>query len=100
MTTEPRQGATYIFLSYASAERERAFHIADMLDARGGPVWIDRKSIAGGTSWSGEIVDGIKGCAVLVALISEAAAQSRNVQQEIQLAWENDRKILPLLLAP
>ena len=41
----------YVFLSYASADRERALHLADLLEARGVSVWIDRKSIAGGTSW-------------------------------------------------
>ena len=56
------------------------------------------KSIEGGSSWTSEIVRGIRGCAVLVLLVSEAATRSRNCQQEIQLAWEHSRAILPLLL--
>jgi hypothetical protein len=71
-----------------------------LLEGRGVSVWIDRKSITGGTTWSGEIVEAIKRCAALVVVISEPAMQSRNVQQEIQLAWEHDRKILPLRLSP
>jgi non-specific serine/threonine protein kinase len=98
MATETGLAASYVFLSYASADRERAFHIADLLEARGISVWLDRKSIAGGTSWSAEIVRGIQGCAGLVALCSAAAMASPNVHQEIQLAWENRRPILPLLL--
>jgi TIR domain len=100
MTTETNQAYPYVFLSYASADRERAFLIADLLESKGVSVWIDRRSIAGGTSWSAEIVEGIKGCQALVALCSPAAVQSRNVQQEIQLAWEHERKILPLQLEP
>ena len=87
MTSESHQPTPYVFLSYASADRERAQEIATQLEARGVAVWIDRKSIAGGTSWSAEIVDGIKECEALIALCSSAAVQSRNVQQEIQLAW-------------
>jgi hypothetical protein len=98
MATRADQSISYVFLSYASADRERALHIADLLEAHGISVWIDRKSIAGGTSWSAEIVEGIQGCRVLALLCSTTAVQSRNVQQEVQLAWEANRPILPLLL--
>jgi hypothetical protein len=98
MATELSQAAPYVFLSYASVDRDKALHVADLLEARGIPVWIDRKSIAGGTSWGAEIVRGVEGCAVLVVLSSAAAMASPNVQQEIQLAWESRRPILPLLL--
>src|SRR5712692_2209975 len=99
MADSPRS-VPYIFLSYASADRERALRIADLLEVHGIPVWIDRKSIAGGTSWSAEIVSGIEGCAALAVLCSPAAMASPNVQQEIQIAWEGRRPILPLLLEP
>jgi hypothetical protein len=94
------QLAPYVFLSYASADRERALHLADLLEAQGISVWVDRKSIAGGTSWSAEIVRGIKGCAALLIACSPNAAASPNVQQEVQLAWKNRRPLLPLMLAP
>jgi predicted ATPase len=100
MPTPENSARSYVFLSYASGDRERALYVADVLEARGIPVWIDRKSIAGGSSWSAEIVEGLKGSAALVILCSAASMRSRNVQQEIQLAWEHDRKILPLLLEP
>jgi hypothetical protein len=83
----------YVFLSYASADRERALHLADLLETHGIRVWLDRKSIAGGTSWSAEIVRGIKGCAALAIACSPPAAASPNVQQEIQLAWENQAAV-------
>jgi predicted ATPase len=51
-----------VFLSYASADRDQAIHLADLLEAQGIAVWLDRKSIEGGTSWTDEIVEGIKGC--------------------------------------
>src|ERR1700738_3682882 len=98
MMSASHQPTPYVFLSYASADREKALHIADLLEAHGLSVWIDRKSIAGGTSWSTEIVRGIKGCTVFLVACSPAAAASPNVQQEIQLAWENHRPLVPLLL--
>src|SRR5436305_308549 len=100
MATEATQAAPYVFLSYASPDRERALQIADRLEANGVSVWIDRKSIAGGTSWGAEIVNGIKGCLTLAVLVSSSAMDSPNVQQEIQVAWEHRRPLLPLLLEP
>ncbi|HEY8883758.1 MAG TPA: toll/interleukin-1 receptor domain-containing protein, partial [Chloroflexota bacterium] len=100
MATPSDHPVPYVFLSYASTDRERALHIADLLEANGISIWLDRKSIAGGTSWSAEIVRGIRECAALVVACSVAAMVSPNVHQEIQLAWEARRPILPLLLEP
>ena len=68
MSAQSERPAPYVFLSYASADRERALRIADLLEAHGVSVWIDRKSIAGGTSWTAEIVEGIQRCAEQVLL--------------------------------
>src|SRR5438132_9554742 len=100
MATPSEHPVPYVFLSYASTDRERALHIADLIEANGISVWLDRKSITGGTSWSAEIVRGIRECAALIVACSVAAMASPNVHQEIQLAWEARRPILPLLLEP
>lgn len=88
----------YVFLSYASADRDHALAIADRLEAAGIHVWVDRRAIPGAASWGKEIVEGIEGCAAFILCCSEAALSSRNVTQEIQLAWEAKRPYLPLLL--
>lgn len=43
---QPATDQPYVFLSYASADRERALAIADQLTASGVRVWMDRASIA------------------------------------------------------
>jgi len=96
----PAADAPFAFLTYASADRERALTLADAIEQAGVRVWLDRHSIAGGTSWNAEIVRGIQDCAVLLLLTSDAAIRSRNVQRELQLAVEFDRAILPLRLEP
>src|SRR3954447_10622350 len=97
---DEERGAPYAFVSYASADRARALAVADALAGAGVAAWLDRRSIAGGTSWAAEIVQGVRGCAALLLLASPAAMQSPNVAQEVQLAWEARRPLLPLLLAP
>src|SRR6202035_4024661 len=63
-------------------------------------VWIDRREIAGGSTWDASIVDAISNCTVFALTCSAASLASPNVQQEVRLAWEEQRPILPLLLEP
>lgn len=92
------QATQFVFLSYASADRDRVLPIADRLEAAGIRVWVDRHEIAGGTNYGTEIVQGIRSCSVLAIACSDAGLHSRNVKQEIQLAWKYQRPYLPLLL--
>jgi hypothetical protein len=96
----PGQGAAEVFISYASQDRERVLPIADRLEQAGVSLWLDRDQIPGGTNHGPEIVRGIRGCKVLMLMCSDAALRSRNVKQEIQLAWKYGRPYLPLLLEP
>src|SRR5579883_1149234 len=68
----PERPAPYVFLSYARKDQQRAEYVAEQLTAAGVRVWMDRQAIAGGASWASQIVEAIKGCAVLVLLVSEA----------------------------
>lgn len=81
-------------------DRGPAMTIARALEEQGIHVWIDQSGIAGGTSWAEEIVGAIRGCAVVGVLCSAASMDSRNVRQELQIAWEENHPILPLLLEP
>ncbi len=90
----------HYFLSYASVDRASALHLAALLEASGVSVWIDRTGIQGGTSWAEEIVGAIRSASTVVVLCSAASMQSRNVRQELQLAWDEGRPIVPALLEP
>ena len=98
MPEQPAIAGPYLFLSYASADRARALALANWLEAAGMHVWLDRTAVAGGTSWGREIVEGIKSWAALLNLCTYAVLGSRNVRQEIQLAWRYERWYVPLLL--
>src|SRR5438105_11870492 len=90
---EPR----HVFVSYASVDRPIAAALVDVLESDGVTVWLDQRSIAGGTSWDAEIVRGIRGCDAVLLLVSEASVHSPNVRQELRIAWEERRPILPIV---
>jgi hypothetical protein len=87
-----------LFVSYSSEDRQRVLAIVADLEASGLKVWVDRHKIEGGASWGTEIVHGVKTCRVFALMCSSASMRSRNVKQEIQLAWKYEKPYLPLLL--
>jgi adenylate cyclase len=89
-----------IFISYSSQDRAQADQLAELLSSAGLSVWIDRQGIEAATSWSGEIVDAIDECKVVTVLLSPSSVSSKNVTREVALAFEKNKKILPLDLEP
>lgn len=87
-----------VFISYSSRDRERVLTIADRLEVNGVRLWVDRDRVEGGMNYGAEIVGAIKAAKVLMLMCSDAALHSRNVKQEVQLAWKYQRPYLPLLL--
>src|SRR5256885_2320086 len=95
----PDSRAPYVFISYASADRERVLAVIEAMRAAGINCWLDQHGIEGGTNWGQEIAEAIAGCAVFVLLSSRAALASRNVRQEVALAWRYDKPYRHGLLA-
>src|SRR4051812_7657566 len=77
--------APYVFLSYTTPDRVRVLTLADRLEGAGIPVWVDRRDIAGGSSWDTSIVHAIANCTVFALTCSAASLASPNVQQEVRL---------------
>src|SRR5438128_391589 len=90
----------YVFISYSSRNRDRVFQLAATFDRLGVRYWLDREAIDGGASYGTEIAEAIRNSAAFVLMASERSLASPNVQQEVRLAWEERRPLLPLLLAP
>jgi tetratricopeptide (TPR) repeat protein len=90
--------APYVFVSYASADRERVLRVVDALASAGIATWLDQHAIDAGSNWGEEIAAAIAGCSAFALMSSAAALSSRNVRQEIALAWKYGRPYLPLLL--
>ncbi|MGI8855586.1 MAG: AAA family ATPase, partial [Thermomicrobiales bacterium] len=80
------------------ADRERVLPVVEALRSAGVTVWLDQQGIAGGANYGAEIADAIKNAAALALMCSAASLASRNVKQEVALAWRFERPYVPLLL--
>ncbi len=89
-----------VFISYARHDYDKVRRITDKLAAIGVNFWLDQQEIEGGANFAVTIARGIKQSRVVILMCSNAALRSRNVNQEIMLAWKYARPYLPLLLEP
>jgi predicted ATPase len=100
MPPPPHGQHPYAFVSYANADRERVLPVVAALEQAGIAVWIDQTGIAGGSNYGPEIVAAIRDARAVLVMCSASAFASRNVRQEVALAWKHARPILQLRLEP
>ncbi|MCB0123345.1 MAG: toll/interleukin-1 receptor domain-containing protein, partial [Caldilineaceae bacterium] len=89
--------APAIFISYSRRDQEFVLRLAVDLEERGAEVWIDQGDIQGGERWRQSIADGIARCQIFLLVVSPDAVRSPYVGEEIELAFQARKAILPIL---
>lgn len=93
-----------IFISYARRDSDRVYPITDILDSENFDIWIDKNDIPVGELWPQQIVQGIENADTYLIFISPASLESKNVINELTLAYEEKIKrglqIIPIILTP
>lgn len=89
-----------IFVSYARADRDFVDRLIQDLERKGFDVWVDRKDISGGSDWRAAISQAIRECRAFLLVLSPNSADSKKVIQELSLADEHKRQIIPLMYQP
>ena len=87
-----------VFISYSAKNQQQADDIFRTLESRGMKCWIASRDITPGDNFHDKIVQAIKDCKVLLLVFSKHANESKDVTQEVRLAYENDKRIIPYLL--
>lgn len=98
----------FVFLSYASPDRERVLEVHDFLIASGVSVWMDKSRILPGQDWELEIKRALDTAAAVVIFISvNSVDRTGYVQRELRmvidkLAERPDHRIyaVPVMLDP
>ncbi len=85
--------APYVFISYARVDTAAMRRVRDGLIAAGVPVWVDEQ-LQGGEEWDAVLESRIRGCALLLVLMSPAAAASKFVRRELRYADATGRRLL------
>ena len=96
--TQPLQPPIqFAFLSYAREDAEFVLRLAKDLRTGGAGVWVDQLDIAPGQRWDRAVEDALAKCLQLVVVLSPSAVESTNVMDEVSLALEDGKTVVPVL---
>ena len=87
-----------VFISYSSQNIEAAQAICHALEQNEIRCWMAPRNIPYGAQYGDVIDDAIKTCKVVVVLFSETAASSQWVNGELNVAFEEQKTIIPFRL--
>ncbi len=84
-----------IFISYSHLQKSIADGVCHYLEENGFRCWMAPRDIPVGSDYGDLIEEAIKTCKIVVLVFSEAASISKWVRGEINVAFTEDKPILP-----
>jgi hypothetical protein len=84
-----------IFISYSSKQKSIADGVCHYLEENGFKCWMAPRDIPVGSEYGDLIEEAIKTSKVVILVFSQAASVSKWVKGEINIAFSNDKPILP-----
>ncbi len=87
----------HTFISYAREDAAFALKLAQALRAAGVEIWLDQLDIPAGVRWDRAVQDALETCARFLIILSPASIDSENVQDEIAVALDENKTIVPVL---
>lgn len=89
-----------IFISYAAEDHIIAHDICRILEAHGAQCWIAPRNIPYGGNYAEAIMNGIESSESFLLLITDNSNSSRHVVQEVERAFNKNKKIIPVFIKP
>ncbi len=86
-----------LFISYARPDRPNVDPLAQRLRQAGNSVWLDT-DLSGGQVWWDKILDQLRQCDALLAIVSRASLKSQACTIERQYAMRLGKPVLPLAI--
>lgn len=87
-----------VFISYSSQDMEAAQAICHVLEQNEIRCWMAPRNIPPGSDYGDVIEEAIRSCKAVVVLFSETAAKSQWVKGELNIAFEEQKTIIPFRL--
>jgi len=87
-----------VFISYSSKNAEVANQVVDHLEQNGINCWIAPRNVAPGQEWVPAIQDALRASKVFVLIYTEQSNASRQVMNEVALAFNAEKIMVPLCL--
>lgn len=88
------------FLSYSRADSEVALKLATDLREAGADIWVDQHDIKPSERWDRSVENGLRESVGVVLVMSPRSVASENVMDEISVALDSGKHVIPVLVAP
>jgi outer membrane protein assembly factor BamB len=85
-----------VFISYSSEDQDAAHRLRARLDEDGYSCWMAPDDVRGNRTWAEQILSAIEESKVLLILISGNANSSSHVANEVSIAFDKGKAILPV----
>ncbi|MGI4881049.1 MAG: toll/interleukin-1 receptor domain-containing protein [Janthinobacterium lividum] len=86
------------FLSYSRTDEDFALRFAHDLIAAGTQLWVDQFDIRPSQHWDREVEAAVRRCQGLVVLLSPRSAESPNVADEVSVAIDQRKIVIPIVI--
>lgn len=86
------------FISYSRLDSDFVLRLAAGLQDNYGEVWLDQQSLMPASSWRQEIIEAITAADNFIAILSPNSLASPVCAQEVQLALDLKKRIIPIVL--
>jgi len=90
----------HLYLSYAREDAADARHLYEEFLHEGVPTFLDTEAIFDAAEWDREIAEAIARASMVAVLISPNTTHSQSVIQEVNLAYQYQRPITPMIIRP
>ena len=92
-------GTLTFFVSHATEDGPAAVDVTAELESRGASTWLATRDIQVGENYAAQIHDAIVRASHLVVLLSPASIASAHVQREVNLALDQGKVLLPVVVS-
>jgi len=92
-------GSLKLFVSHASEDGQAAVDVTADLERNGVGTWLATRDIQVGENYAAQIYNAIVDCSHLLVLLSPASVASVHVQREVNLALDQGKSILPVVVS-
>jgi TIR domain len=85
------------FFSYSRDDTDFVLKLAKDLKAAGAAVWLDQLDIRPGDHWDSAVETAVENCPTMLLVLSPSSVSSPNVMDEVSLAIDKRKLIIPIL---
>jgi hypothetical protein len=87
-----------IFFNYSRTDKDFVLRLAKDMRSEGVNLWIDQLDIAPGDRWDRAVEEALGAAPCLLVGLSPDSVNSQNVMDEVSLAFDERKRIVPVLL--